>query len=54
MLAEYSLFCEVGSWFAELLLMVVAIYRQQGRYLFDFLVAAWQAASRGILCNPRI
>jgi transposase len=39
---------EAGSWFAERLLTVVATCRQQGRRLLDFLVAAGEAAVRGM------
>jgi transposase len=39
---------EPGSRFAERLLTVVAICRQQGRRLLDFLVAAGEAALWGI------
>ena len=39
---------EAGSRFAERLLMVVATCRQQGRPLLDFLVAAGEAALRGL------
>jgi transposase len=38
---------EAGSRFAERLLTVVATYRQQGRRLVDFMVAAGEAALRG-------
>jgi len=38
---------EAGSRFAERLLTVVALCRQQGRPLLDFLVAALEAAVRG-------
>ena len=40
---------EAGSRCAERLLTVVATCRQQGRPLLDFLVAAGEAALRGIL-----
>ena len=39
---------EAGSRFAERLLTVVASCRQQGRQLLDFLVAAGEAAVRGM------
>jgi transposase len=39
---------EAGSRFAERLLSVAAICRQQGRSLLDFLIAASAATLRGI------
>ncbi len=39
---------EAGSRFAERLLTVVASCRQQGRHLLDFLIAAGEAAVRGM------
>ena len=45
---------DAGSRFAERLLTVVATCRRQGQHLLDFLVAASDAALRGIAAPSRL